>query len=131
VISGCSGGGKSTLLEELRRRGHAVVEEPGRRIVREELTRGGTALPSVDSEAFPRCAVDMALADLESVSTEAGWVLFDRVPIGAERRHVIVEAVADYKLSRLAYPALGYQAIILLGIGVAARADLVLETLAR
>jgi predicted ATPase len=33
VISGCSGGGKSTLLAELARRGHAVVEEPGRRIV--------------------------------------------------------------------------------------------------
>jgi predicted ATPase len=32
VISGCSGGGKSTLLAELGRRGHAVVEEPGRRI---------------------------------------------------------------------------------------------------
>jgi predicted ATPase len=28
VISGCSGGGKSTLLSELQRRGHAVVEEP-------------------------------------------------------------------------------------------------------
>ena len=33
VISGCSGGGKSTLLMELARRGHAVVDEPGRRIV--------------------------------------------------------------------------------------------------
>jgi hypothetical protein len=30
VISGCSGGGKSTLLAELARRGQAVVEEPGR-----------------------------------------------------------------------------------------------------
>ncbi len=45
VISGCSGGGKSTLLAELARRGHAVVEEPGRRIVAQELARGGPALP--------------------------------------------------------------------------------------
>jgi predicted ATPase len=37
VISGCSGGGKSTLLAELAQRGYGVVEEPGRRIVREEL----------------------------------------------------------------------------------------------
>jgi AAA domain len=36
VISGCSGGGKSTLLIELGRRGYATVEEPGRRIVKEE-----------------------------------------------------------------------------------------------
>ena len=37
VISGCSSGGKSTLVVELGRRGYAVVEEPGRRIVKEEL----------------------------------------------------------------------------------------------
>ncbi|WP_207234152.1 AAA family ATPase [Pseudomonas aeruginosa] len=36
AISGCSGGGKSTLLAELKLRGHAVVEEPGRRIIQEE-----------------------------------------------------------------------------------------------
>jgi len=45
TISGCSSGGKSTLLAELRRRGFATVEEPGRRIVAEELKRGGNALP--------------------------------------------------------------------------------------
>jgi predicted ATPase len=39
VISGCSGGGKSTLIAELGPRGHAVVGEPGQRIVKEELTR--------------------------------------------------------------------------------------------
>jgi predicted ATPase len=45
VISGCSGGGKSTLLAELGRRGHTVIEEPGRRIVIEEMNGGGSALP--------------------------------------------------------------------------------------
>jgi predicted ATPase len=42
VISGCSGGGKSTLLAELGRRGHTVIEEPGRRIVIEEMNGGGS-----------------------------------------------------------------------------------------
>jgi predicted ATPase len=41
TISGCSSGGKSTLLVELRRRGFAMIDEPGRRIVAEELKRGG------------------------------------------------------------------------------------------
>ena len=63
VLSGCSGGGKSTLLEELLRRGHAVVEEPGRRIVQQELAAGGSALPWLDLEAFARRAVALALAD--------------------------------------------------------------------
>ena len=78
VISGCSGGGKSTLLAELAQRGHATVEEPGRRIVREELESGGDALPWVDAIAFLRRAVQMALADLEGAGRLEGWVFFDR-----------------------------------------------------
>src|SRR5262245_63699753 len=64
TISGCSGGGKSTLLQELARRGFATVAEPGRRIVAEELQRGGTALPWADAAAFARRAIEVSLADL-------------------------------------------------------------------
>lgn len=78
VISGCSSGGKSTLLAELGRRGYAVVEEPGRRIVKEELRGEGSALPWVDATAFLRRAVQMALADRASASALDGWVFFDR-----------------------------------------------------
>ena len=39
LISRCSGGGKSTLLAELRARGYPVVEEPGRRIIAEGSPR--------------------------------------------------------------------------------------------
>ena len=78
VISGCSGGGKSTLLAELARRGHAVVEEPGRRIVKEEQKGGGSALPWVDAAAFARRAVTVALADRASAGAQQGWVFFDR-----------------------------------------------------
>src|SRR5262245_38665482 len=52
TISGCSGGGKSKLLQELRQRGFATIAEPGRRIVAEELRRSGRALPWVDAHAF-------------------------------------------------------------------------------
>jgi predicted ATPase len=78
VISGCSGGGKSTLLEELRRRGHAVVEEPGRRIVAEELAGDGAALPWVNAEAFARRAIEVALHDLATAPSDARLVFFDR-----------------------------------------------------
>jgi predicted ATPase len=78
VISGCSGGGKSTLLEELRRQGHGVIEEPGRRIVRMELERGGQALPWIDPEAFARKAIQVATEDLRSATTQPGWIFFDR-----------------------------------------------------
>ena len=72
VISGCSGGGKSTLLEALRERGYAVVEEPGRRIVREELASNGSALPWIDAAAFARRTVAMSIADWQAAAVLEG-----------------------------------------------------------
>jgi len=84
-LSGCSGGGKSTLLEELRRRGHAVVEEPGRRIVARELAVGGDALPWIHGAAFARRAVSLSLSDRVTAAGRwrSGWVFFDRGLIDA------------------------------------------------
>ena len=78
LISGCSSGGKSTLLIELAQRGHATIEEPGRRIVKEEMSGAGLALPWVSKVAFARRAIELALAHRASVSCGAGWVFFDR-----------------------------------------------------
>lgn len=78
IISGCSGGGKSTLLAEVARRGFAIVEEPGRRIVEAEIGRGGSALPWLDLEAFLRAAIALSLADLERAAEHSGRVFFDR-----------------------------------------------------
>jgi predicted ATPase len=84
VISGCSGGGKSALLEELRRRGYPTVEEPGRRIVKEQLLNGGTALPWTDGIAFARRCVALALSDRRAARRLQGrWVFFDRGLIDA------------------------------------------------
>ena len=93
VISGCSGGGKSTLLAELGRRGHAIVEEPGRRIVKEELREGGVALPWEDGSAFARRAIAMALEDRALAASLNGWVFFDRglVDAAAALQHLTGE----------------------------------------
>ncbi|MBW8640498.1 AAA family ATPase [Hoeflea sp. WL0058] len=78
VLSGCSGGGKSTLLSELAERGYATVEEPGRRIVRQELGNGGAALPWRDPAAFARRAVALAQEDWQQAQAADGPVFFDR-----------------------------------------------------
>lgn len=83
VISGCSGGGKSTLLEALRERGFSVVEEPGRRIVREELASNGSALPWIDLAAFARRAISAAAFDWEANAKSDSWVFFDRSLVDA------------------------------------------------
>lgn len=72
VISGYSSSGKSTLLAELGRRGYAIVEEPGRRTVKEELKAGvlcfggPTKLPL--NAALSRWLSPIALQRLAAVS---------------------------------------------------------------
>jgi predicted ATPase len=97
VISGCSGGGKSTLLAELVKRGRLVVEEPGRRIVQEELAGSGAALPWVDPAAFARRAMAVALADRMAARRLSGWVFFDRglIDAAAALQHATGEAALD------------------------------------
>lgn len=91
------GGGKSTLLAELARRGHAVIAEPGRRIVAEELAGEGRALPWVDLAAFARRAVALALGDRESAAGLPGPVFFDRglVDAAVALEHATGEPVVE------------------------------------
>jgi len=169
VISGCSGGGKSTLLAELAARGFATVEEPGRRIVKRELAGEGRALPWVDLAAFARLAIGMAVADRAAAAGNEGWTFFDRGLIDAavaleevtgepvtrrmnaihpynpmvfmtppwpeiyqgdaERRHSLNDAVAEHERLCAAYPALGYEVVVLPKVSVAERADFILSAL--
>ena len=78
VLSGCSGGGKSTLLEALSERGFSTVPEPGRRIVAKERAVNGNALPWINLRAFAERAVAIAETDLQTVKTLLGPVFFDR-----------------------------------------------------
>lgn len=80
MISGCSGGGKSTLLAELGRRGYTVVAEPGRRIIAEARAGTGGALPWEDPAAFARRAMAMSVADYQ---TSSGLTFFDRGVVDA------------------------------------------------
>lgn len=83
LISGCSGGGKSTLLAALESAGYECVAEPGRRIVADEAANGGRALPWIDPAAFARRAVEVSRSDLAAASAAPGLVFFDRGLIDA------------------------------------------------
>jgi len=98
VISGCSGGGKSSLLAALQRRGFAVIQEPGRRIVAHQLAHGGRAVPWIDGEAFARCDIALSLADRkEALSLGEGPIFFDRglIDAAAALQHLTGEPALD------------------------------------
>ncbi|MEM5518536.1 AAA family ATPase [Henriciella sp. AS95] len=99
VISGCSSGGKSTLLNELARRGFQTVDEPGRNIVREALATGSDALPWVNPEAFVRKAIEYAHETLAAARAHDGPVFFDRsaVDAAAHFERLSISMPADLK----------------------------------
>ena len=105
IISGCSGGGKSALLAELGRCGFATIEEPGRRVVREELASGGDALPWIDGIGFARRITAVAKEDYRSAGTLPGPIFFDRGLIDAAvaLEHLTGEAVLADLATRYRY----------------------------
>ena len=78
LITGCSGGGKSTLLDALSRRGFDVIAEPGRRVIAQERATNGTAFPWIDPHGFTLKAIAMARDDLSQMADRNGVVFFDR-----------------------------------------------------
>lgn len=83
LITGCSGGGKSTLLDALGAKGYGTIPEPGRRIVASEIAGSGKNLPWVDMEAFAQSALNMARSDLKSAKGLSGTMFFDRGVVDA------------------------------------------------
>jgi predicted ATPase len=78
VVSGCSSGGKSTLLAEMARRGYTVFPEPGRQIVKEELFIGGDALPWQNGVKFAEHCISRAIYFYNIAQPQGRPVLFDR-----------------------------------------------------
>jgi predicted ATPase len=83
AISGCSGGGKSTLLHELAGRGYQVFSEPGRQIVKEQLHIGGDAYPWADAEKFVELVVSRAMHQMVNAACGNQLAFFDRGIIDA------------------------------------------------
>ncbi|MBA3816886.1 MAG: AAA family ATPase [Parachlamydiaceae bacterium] len=78
IISGCSGGGKSTLLSELASRGYSFILEPGRQIVKEQTAIDGNALPWINLEKFLDLALSRYLFQFNSQKDQQQLVFFDR-----------------------------------------------------
>ncbi|MEM8632251.1 MAG: AAA family ATPase [Pseudomonadota bacterium] len=110
LISGCSGGGKSTLIGALAAQGYPTFAEPGRRIVRKELESGGTALPWVAATRFAEHCARRAMVDYDAAP--AGLSFFDRsfldAAAGFERAAVAVPDWLAHALRQRRYAPVVY-----------------------
>ena len=78
VISGCSGGGKSSLLRELAARGYRVFTEPGRQIVKEQNFIGGPAIPGKNPRKFAELCISRGIHNMILAASTRAHVFFDR-----------------------------------------------------
>lgn len=171
VLSGCSGGGKSSLLSEMASRGYAVQPEAGRQVVKEQQFIGGDALPWDNIEKFVELSVSRAMFHYNTACLALLPTFFDRCIVDtisalarlglttpgylstalrryryspkvfltppwpelfsqdSERQHGFDAAKAEYEGLLSAYPAHGYEVIVIPKIGVAQRADFLEEQL--
>ena len=83
LITGCSGGGKTTLVKALDAMGHATVPEPGMRVVAAETAGDGDALPWVDMRSFAQRCLSLAQADFRNAPQIPHPVFFDRGVVDA------------------------------------------------
>ncbi len=78
VVTGGPGGGKTSLITELARRGLHTIPESGRAIIREELQRSGDALPWADRLAYAERMLEQDLRAYSAAQALSGPVFFDR-----------------------------------------------------
>src|SRR5258706_931271 len=80
VITGCSGGGKSSLVSELARRGYQTVAEAGRQVIREQNSIGGDAVPERDAMKFLEFTISRGMHQMIALASTPSDkpVFFDR-----------------------------------------------------
>ncbi len=79
IITGGPGAGKTSLIEELRRRGFAGTQEAGRAIVRDQTMIGGPALHTADNALFAELMLAWEMRSYRIAEEEpARAVFFDR-----------------------------------------------------
>ena len=108
VISGCSGGGKSTLLSELASRGYLTIAEPGRQIVKEQTAINGNGCPRINLEKFLDLALSRYLLQFNSQIEQQQLVFFDRsiidsVQLSASQPEYFQNAAQKFRYNHIVF----------------------------
>jgi predicted ATPase len=120
VISGGPGSGKTTVLDELARRGYPYAREVARQIIQEQVRTDGTALPWKDREAYTRLMLERSIESYRAHTLAPRPMFADRgIPdtlcyarlIGLTGDEFIQEACRRYRYAPLVFLAPSWREI--------------------
>lgn len=80
IVTGGPGAGKTTLLDELNQYGFITAPEEGRRIIQEQLSFNGEALPWINKKYFAELMFEASVKTYQNMKLMADQktVFFDR-----------------------------------------------------
>ena len=78
LLTGGPGVGKTTLLDHLRALGERCVEETHRRVIREQVAAGGSAVPWLDQQSYGERTAREDVAIFDAMTDVDERVFFDR-----------------------------------------------------
>lgn len=81
VITGGPGVGKTTLLDELKRRNHQIVPEIARELIKEQQTKKGNALPWRNKNLYKEVMFERSISsyrEIDNKNNKGKLIFFDR-----------------------------------------------------
>lgn len=106
ILTGGPGSGKTTLIEQLKKRGYNCIPEVGRAIIKKQLSFGGSALPWSNAGNYSNLMLQYSLRDYISFSSEIAISFFDRgIPdvlgyaelINLSNRDIYINCVENFR----------------------------------
>ena len=76
ILTGGPGAGKTTVLNELRKRGIACLEEVAREIIRQQMETGGNALPWADVLQYKKIMLEKTINQFMNEGSEPSRIYF-------------------------------------------------------
>ncbi|KIC04068.1 ATPase [Flavobacterium sp. JRM] len=112
ALTGGPGCGKTTIIEELKRRGYNCADEVAREIIKKQVQSNGNALPWADKEKFTLLMLKLSIETYIENKNNAFITFFDRgIPdtlayanlIGLKPAAKLTEAVTKYRYNPIVF----------------------------
>ena len=112
IITGGPGAGKTTIIEELKKRNYNCIDEVARNIIKEQITFNGNALPWADKEKFTLLMLKHSIETFIENKNNSCITFFDRgIPdtlaysnlIGSKPSAELLEATRKYRYNPIVF----------------------------